>query len=296
MQLCSDFYGSSFFILLVSGHMSCGMTNDPELYSRISEPLKIRFDVVVLFGCPSKGIMSCCGDDEKSLQLASLPRDDLECGTSLTEQEHYHRIYTDVDDDDDDDRTRNRDGTAPDTDSKGLDAASRQLSTLESLRDALAADVLTQNGQPCTMFASPFRLPNKQQPLDEGEKGKVAGSGANSNVLHVPLVYCDQTASNRPVRSIERYMEQVCLPLYGNTHTNTSITGSQRYLWPDHSCGRLFIILGAHATCVSLLMCSTAFVAEARQIVAEETNAKITGKASLDVVLFAYVAALLFVY
>ena len=32
---------------------------------------------------------------------------------------------------------------------------------------------------------------------------------------------------------------------------------------------------------------STAFVAEARQIVAEETNAKITGKASLDVVLFA---------
>jgi len=31
----------------------------------------------------------------------------------------------------------------------------------------------------------------------------------------------------------------------------------------------------------------TAFVAEARQIVAEETNAKITGKASLDVVLFA---------
>jgi hypothetical protein len=37
---------------------------------------------------------------------------------------------------------------------------------------------------------------------------------------------------------------------------------------------------------------STAFVAEARQIVAEETNAKITGKASLDVVLFAYVVFL----
>jgi len=75
---------------------------------------------------------------------------------------------------------------------------------------------------------------------------------------NLPLVYCDQTASNRACTSIERYMEQVCLPLYGNTHTNTSITGSQ----------------------------STAFVAEARQIVAEETNAKISGKASLDVVLF----------
>ena len=53
-------------------------------------------------------------------------------------------------------------------------------------------------------------------------------------------------------------MQRVCLPLFGNTHTNTSITGSQ----------------------------STAFVAEARQIVAEECNAKITGKASQDVVLF----------
>ena len=47
--------------------------------------------------------------------------------------------------------------------------------------------------------------------------------------------------------------------MYGNTHTNTSVTGSQ----------------------------STAFVAEARQIVAEGVNAKISGKAALDVVLFA---------
>jgi selenocysteine lyase/cysteine desulfurase len=52
---------------------------------------------------------------------------------------------------------------------------------------------------------------------------------------------------------------QVLATLYGNTHTNTSITGSQ----------------------------STAFVAEARQLVAEAVNAKTTGKASLDLVLFA---------
>lgn len=77
--------------------------------------------------------------------------------------------------------------------------------------------------------------------------------------MKVPLVYCDQTASNRPLASIEKYIYDACLPLYGNTHTNTSVTGSQ----------------------------STAFVAEARQIVAEGVNAKITGKASLDVVLFA---------
>jgi selenocysteine lyase/cysteine desulfurase len=73
------------------------------------------------------------------------------------------------------------------------------------------------------------------------------------------MVYCDQTASNRPLNSIEQYLKMTCFPLYGNTHTNTSITGAQ----------------------------STAFVAEARQIVAEATNAKITGKASTDIVLFA---------
>jgi hypothetical protein len=77
----------------------------------------------------------------------------------------------------------------------------------------------------------------------------------------VPLVYCDFTASSRPLRSIEEFLFQTCLPFYGNTHTNTSITGSQ----------------------------SVAFVSEARQIIAEACNAKITGKASQDVVLFAYV-------
>jgi hypothetical protein len=84
--------------------------------------------------------------------------------------------------------------------------------------------------------------------------------------LKVPLVYCDFTASSRPLRSIEEYLHRTCLPFYGNTHTNTSITGSQ----------------------------SSAFVSEARQIIAEACNAKITGKASQDVVFFAYVFCLYF--
>ena len=120
--------------------------------------------------------------------------------------------------------------------------------SIESLRAAIASDVLTDPGRTTTSFTSPFSVP-----------AEVLKKNPNCRSLQLPLVYCDQTASNRPCTSIERYMEQVCLPLYGNTHTNTSITGSQ----------------------------STAFVAEARQIVAEQTNAKITGKASLDVVLFA---------
>ena len=77
--------------------------------------------------------------------------------------------------------------------------------------------------------------------------------------LQVPMVYCDFTASHRPLKSIERYISETCLPFYGNTHTNTSVTGGQ----------------------------SSAFVSEARQIIAEVCNAKITGKASEDVVLFA---------
>jgi hypothetical protein len=80
------------------------------------------------------------------------------------------------------------------------------------------------------------------------------------HAAQVPLVYCDFTASHRPSTSIERYLWTTCLPYYGNTHTNTSITGSQ----------------------------STAFCAEARQLIAEACGAKTTGKAShQDVVLFA---------
>lgn len=75
----------------------------------------------------------------------------------------------------------------------------------------------------------------------------------------VPMVYTDFTASHRPLRSIENYIEETCIPFYGNTHTNTSITGSQ----------------------------STAFCSEARQLIGEACGAKITGKASQDVVLFA---------
>jgi selenocysteine lyase/cysteine desulfurase len=48
------------------------------------------------------------------------------------------------------------------------------------------------------------------------------------------------------------------MPCHANTHTNITYTGSQ----------------------------STAFVAESRQIVAEMTGARITGKAATDVVLF----------
>jgi hypothetical protein len=122
------------------------------------------------------------------------------------------------------------------------------IQSLASLRSALGHDVIAPES-----FASPFerRCHHKSSSNHSGK----------NEPYQVPLVYCDQTASNRPLESVERYVRTVALPLYGNTHTNTCVAGSQ----------------------------STAFVAEARQLVAELCNAKVTGKASLDVVLFAYV-------
>ncbi|RLN93738.1 hypothetical protein BBJ28_00014091 [Nothophytophthora sp. Chile5] len=72
------------------------------------------------------------------------------------------------------------------------------------------------------------------------------------------LCYADFTASSKSLRCVEDYMLQEVVPLYGNTHTTTSITGLQ----------------------------TTCFRHEARQIVAQAVNAKITGRGAEDCVLF----------
>jgi selenocysteine lyase/cysteine desulfurase len=73
-----------------------------------------------------------------------------------------------------------------------------------------------------------------------------------------PLCYVDWTASGRSVTKIEDYISSNVLSFYGNTHTTTSVTGHQ----------------------------STCFRHEARQIIAQAVNAKITGRAAEDVVIF----------
>ena len=73
-----------------------------------------------------------------------------------------------------------------------------------------------------------------------------------------PIVYADWTASGRALSKIESYIQNNVMQYYGNTHTTISITGHQ----------------------------STCFRHESRQIIAQAVNAKITGRAAEDVVLF----------
>ena len=140
----------------------------------------------------------------------------LECGASLAECEHYSNNHA-VTEDDESREPRNHTNhvvapglttttTSTATSTTTADYEEEHSSySIAALREQLAADVVVDaGGDGVTRITSPLQ---------------------SSSTL--PLVYCDQTASNRPVQSIERYIERVCLPLYGNTHTNTSITGSQ---------------------------------------------------------------------
>ncbi|KAL8001726.1 putative aminotransferase class V domain, tRNA(Ile)-lysidine/2-thiocytidine synthase [Plasmopara halstedii] len=72
------------------------------------------------------------------------------------------------------------------------------------------------------------------------------------------LCYADFTASGKSLQCVEDYVNREVMPLYGNTHTTTSVTGLQ----------------------------TTCFRHEARQIVAQAVNAKVTGRGAEDCVLF----------
>ena len=150
------------------------------------------------------------------------------------------------------DQTKQEDGAKTSSTFVKSSSVDEAWAKIHALRSKLAADVITDpasadNPHNFPSFVSPYAPPNSSAQPHQSYKG-----------MSIPLIYCDQTASQRPIASIENYIQSKSMPCHANTHTNITYTGSQ----------------------------STAFVSEARQIVGECTGARITGKASLDSVIF----------
>ncbi|KAG2393542.1 hypothetical protein C9374_007073 [Naegleria lovaniensis] len=70
----------------------------------------------------------------------------------------------------------------------------------------------------------------------------------------IPITYCDYIASGKPLKFIEDYLFEQVLPTYANTHTTTSFTGYQ----------------------------TTHFREEAREIIAECVNARLTKSCNMN--------------
>lgn len=156
--------------------------------------------------------------------MSAAGKDDiLESGTSLAEYEHYESKEAAAPApgalQQEHDESNVTTCAAPVADDGGPSGGKNSIA---SLRERLAADVVTDYY--CEKDSS--KKKKKMQYTTITSPFRSTSSNKNKSTL-LPLVYCDHTASNRPVQSIERYVERVCLPLYGNTHTNTSITGSQ---------------------------------------------------------------------
>jgi selenocysteine lyase/cysteine desulfurase/tRNA(Ile)-lysidine synthase TilS/MesJ len=170
----------------------------------------------------------------------------MECGTSLAED-----AWT-IDDNPLPPPSAAALSSSP-TSSPASSSAEAIWSGINNLRARLASDIIFNSHQNNNSNNEEDELqlfPTFTSPSYDGRSG--------TGGMNVPLIYCDHTASHRPVHSLETYIRTVSMPCHANTHTNITYTGSQ----------------------------STAFVAESRQIVAEMTGARITGKAATDVVLF----------
>lgn len=57
------------------------------------------------------------------------------------------------------------------------------------------------------------------------ERGDWRGQSIPGPFGTCPLLYADYTASGRALDIVERAMQEAVLPLYANTHTETSYTG-----------------------------------------------------------------------
>lgn len=108
---------------------------------------------------------------------------------------------------------------------------------IHELRAKLASDVVSDPppaaaataSSPNTVSSNPYNFPTFISPYETPNTNKTKGLTGNPPVvgaggqsykgMSIPLIYCDQTASQRPVTSIENYIREVSMPCHANTHT-----------------------------------------------------------------------------
>ena len=66
-------------------------------------------------------------------------------------------------------------------------------------------------------FISPYEQPTTITTNNNNNNNSQSSSKYKG--MSIPLVYCDQTASQRFIYSIENYIRDVTMPCYANTHT-----------------------------------------------------------------------------
>ena len=100
--------------------------------------------------------------------------------------------------------------------SSRLPSAHGARAGLRRLRERLADDVVRDPPESRTGDDGDF--PAFVSPYDDPAVGGVPGASQGAAAT-TPLVYCDQTAAQRPASSIEDYLRRHSLPCHANTHT-----------------------------------------------------------------------------
>lgn len=79
------------------------------------------------------------------------------------------------------------------------------------------------------------------------------------------VTYADYVASGKPLKSVERRIEELVLPLYANTHTEDSATGAHSTLLTHQAQDYIRAQLGGDETC-KLVFCGSGSTAAVRRL------------------------------